>query len=612
MTIKPHPPLIVVGVIVLAVLLLSLAARATLARTQAQTDGWQTYTSDDAAFSFDYPPDAVISTSDDVSQAYKIVYAEFTLTDTTDYQGISVMVLGNPQSLPPQQFLADRYTQAGVQQPAAAQRAVAMTIDQRPAIRLQRDPLVGDQDKYTVLIPGNGVMYRLNLYGGGVGGSVEPPADVLAIFDRLVKSFRVLDQPLRPKQSVLTPQATTAEPPVATVFTYPLQSAAGVNYGVPVGIVNDGTHMEWLGYGIRNLDQWGVKCYGVDWARMIHTGEDWYRLDGGNTAGTPVYAVADGLVVRQNPGVSYPGNVILIQHRLPDGRLIYSMYGHVNNVQVVQGQIVQRGQQIATVLYQNYTGRTPSQHPRWDSHLHFEMRNFLDGTAIYTPGTNAYGYNYPACTYAYPGRGYTYLINPDDYPYPGAGWIAPTEFIKAHADGTQPPPPPPSPPPPTCTPSELIQNGGFESGLPSTPWVATNSLGRKDPLVYRRRPHTGRWGGWLGSVVNYDDALTQRVSVPAGAGKLVLTFWRQVRSTERAGSDHDILTVQLNTDGGQLIGTPVVITSAVRRNVWVQETATIDPAGYSGPAVLSLSGHNDGRYASSFFVDDVSLVQQCQ
>ncbi len=615
----------------LAAIVLGLAVRAVLARglaqEPAQADGWQTYTSDDAAFSFDYPPDTIISTSDDASQHYKIVYAEFTLTDTiadtatstangtaagdsgSDYQGVSVMVLDNPQGLQPQQFVADRYTQAGVRQSAAAQQAVAMTIDQRPAVRLQRDPLVGDQDKYSVLIPGNGVMYRVDLFGGGLGGMVEPPPGVQAIYDRLVKSFRVLDQTLLPKQTVLAPQQTSALPPVATVFTYPLQSAAGVNYGVPVGIVNDGTHMEWLGYGIRNLDQWGIKCYGVDWTRMIHTGEDWYRLDGGNTAGTPVYAVADGLVVRQNPGISYPGNVILIQHRLPDGRLIYSMYGHVNNVRVVQGQVVQRGQQIATVLYQNYTGRTPSQHPRWDSHLHFEMRNFLDATAIYTPGTNAYGYNYPACTYAYPGRGYTYLIHPDDYPYPGAGWIAPTEFIKAHSGGTPPPPPPP--PPPTCTPAELVQNGGFEAGLPPTPWAASNSLNRKDPRVYRTRPHAGRWGGWLGSVVNYADTLTQRVNVPAGAGKLVLTFWRQVRSTEPAGSDHDRLTVQLSTDGGQPIGAPLVITSAAKRNLWAKVMATLDAAGYSGPAVLSFSGQNDGRYASSFFVDDVSLVKQC-
>jgi murein DD-endopeptidase MepM/ murein hydrolase activator NlpD len=599
MTIKTHPRLIAVGVMLLAVIALSLAARAAV----AQTGGWQTYTADDAAYSFDYPPDTVISSSDDASLAYKIVYAEFTLTSTTDYQGISVMVLDNPHNMQAQQFVSARYTAAGVRQGVLAQRSVAMTVDQRPAIRLQRDPVIGDQDKYSVLIPGEGVMYRLNLYGGGLGGAIEPPPEVQAIFDRVVKSFRVLPQALKPKQTVMTPQTASAEPAATDIFTYPLRSGAGVNYGVPVGIVNDDTHMEWLGYGIRNLDQWGVKCYGVDWTRMLHTGEDWYRLDGANTAGTPVYAVADGVVVRQNPGISYPGNVILIRHRLSNGRDVYSMYGHVNNVSVVQGQTVQRGQQIATVLYQNYTGRTPSQHPKWDSHLHFEMRYFLDGTAIYTPGTNAYGYNYPGCTYAYPGRGYTYLIHPDDYPYPGAGYIGPTAFISARLGGNTPPP--------TCTPQELIQNGGFESGVPATPWTATNSLNKKDPLVYRTRPHTGKWGGWLGNVASYTDVLAQRVSVSAGSTRLVLTFWRQVRSAEPAGSNHDNMTLQLVTAGGQVIGAPLVISSAAARNTWVQEKLTFDVTGFSGQATLSFTGRNDARYQSSFFIDDVSLVRSC-
>ena len=108
------------------------------------------------------------------------------------------------------------------------------------------------------------------------------------------------------------------------------------------------------------------------------------------------------------------------------------MYGHVANVSVAAGDTVTRGQQIATVIGQNYTGRTGARHPSWDSHLHFEMRWFLDGGNIYTPATNAYGYNYPACTWLYPGRGYTVRIHPDAYPYPDAGYVDPSDFIAAH------------------------------------------------------------------------------------------------------------------------------------------------------------------------------------
>jgi murein DD-endopeptidase MepM/ murein hydrolase activator NlpD len=579
-----------------------LAALALAATVMAQSDGWQTYASDDASYSLDLPPDAVVSTSEDASLRFKIVYAQFAVTDTTDYQGISVMVLENPDNLAPRAFVAGQYRQAGVRQSAQAQRSTAaLRVGDRTAIRLQRDAVVGDLDKYTVLIPGDGVVYRLNLYGGGVGGPVEPSKQTEAIFDRVVKSFRLLAQPLTPRQNVMAPQAQAAEVAASDIFTYPLRSGNGVNYGVPVGIVVDNTHLEWLGYGIRNFDQWGIKCYGVDWARMIHTGEDWYRLDGANSAGSPVYAVADGVVARHNPGISYPGNVVMIKHTLSTGRVIYSMYGHVTNVSVVQGQAVKRGQQIATVIYQGYTGRTRSQHPSYDSHLHFEMRAFLDGTNIYVPSTNAYGYNYPACTYAYPGRGYTYIIHPDNYPYPGAGYIAPTAFINAHLQGQ----------PPDCTPAELVSNGGFEGGLPGTPWTAVNSAGKIDPLIYRTRPHTGVWGGWLGNVVNYTDTLAQPINVPAGAASLTLTFWRQVRSAEPAGNGNDRMVVLLSTPQGQAVGAPFVLTSAATRNTWVKETVTFSLNGYSGAATLSFTGINNGASASSFFVDDVSLVKPC-
>ena len=588
-------------IVITAVATVLAVGMAVAAVARAQEGAWQTYTSDDAAYSFDYPPGTHLTASDDASLRFKIVYAEFDITGTTDYQGVSVMVLENPNNLTIQRFIAAQYRAAGLRATAQAQRGVAMQINSRPALKLQRDSVIGNLDKYTVLIPGAGVMYRINLYGGGVGGEIEPGQPVEAGFNRLVKSFRVLPQPLKPKQA-LAAHAPVAEPPVATVFTFPLRSGAGVNYGVPERVINDGTHMEWLGYAIRNLDQWGVKCYGVDWTRMLHTGEDWYRLDGADTAGAPVYAIADGVVAKQDPGISYPGNVIVIRHRLADGSDIYSMYGHVANVSVAEGQIVQRGQQIATVIYQRYTGRSPARHAAYDSHLHFEMRRFLDGTNIYVPGTNAYDYNYPACTYAYPGRGYTYIIHPDNYPYPGQGYVGPTAFILAHSGQT----------PPGCTPVELVVNGGFENGLPGAPWTVANSANKNDPLIYEYLPHTGRWGGWLGNVVNYTDTLAQVVNVPAGVKKLALTFWLQVVSAEPPGSANDRMAALLSSSQGQAIGAPFIVTSAAARNVWAQQTATYDVTAYAGqPVTLSFTGFNDAASASSFFIDDVSLMTQC-
>jgi hypothetical protein len=89
------------------------------------------------------------------------------------------------------------------------------------------------------------------------------------------------------------------------------------------------------------------------------------------------------------------------------------MYAHLGSVSVTQGQIVVRGQPIGTVLYQ-----------AGDSHLHFEMRWFLDGTWIYPSSTACNGIVY--------GRGYTYLIHPDDFPAIDHGYVDPDAFIQAH------------------------------------------------------------------------------------------------------------------------------------------------------------------------------------
>ncbi len=570
--------------------------------TQAQEPAWQTFTSDDAAYSFEYPAESVIQTSEDASLRYKLVYVQFPITTTGAYQGVSVMVIENPSNQNVRDLVATQYAQAKQAMPQVARSAVGFEVNGRAAIKLERDLVAGDLDKYSVWVQGEGVTYRINLFGGGVGGEVEPTPETEAIFNRLVQSFKILDTLLKP-HTIPNPQSLipNLDPPIATVFTYPLRSGVSQGYGVPTGIVVGGTRMEWLDYGIRNLDQWRTKCYGVDWSRMIHTGEDWYRDDylTANTAGSPVYAVADGVVAQHNPGISYPGNVVLIRHRLANGRNIYSMYGHVANVSVVQGQQVKRGQQIATVLNQGYTGRTPAKHPSWDSHMHFEMRYFENGANIYVPGTNAYGYNYPACTYAYPGRGYTYIVHPDAYPYPNAGWTDGSEFIAANLEG-----------PTGCMPQELLGNGNFELGR--VVWGATNSAGIADPLIYTSRPRTGKWGGWLGNRATYTDTLSQVIQVPANSQTLRLSFWRYVQSKEATGNVDDKMSLVLRNPDGLPIATQEVATSATPRNVWQQFTTEFNLLNYAfATATLSLTGANDGDLVSSFFVDDVSLQKLC-
>ncbi len=626
------------------------APQTTFASQQAYQNSpanWQTYTSPDAGYTIDLPPNAEITESDDAALRYKILFVNLPDASTTLYQGLSILVVES--DLDPAAYVAQAYADASGGTPPTNTPLAGrpLTINGRTALRLARDPVVGDGDKFTTLIAGDGVLYRINLFGGGKGGFSEPTAQAIADYEESVNSFEVLVVPRQPKPEAPRSVAPPATLVVADRFTWPLQSGQGVNYGIPEGLTVAGTHVEHLGYAIRNLDQWGVKCYGVDWSRMLHTGEDWYRLDGASTAGTPVYAVANGVVAKHNPGISYPGNVVMIRHRLADGRDLYSMYGHVTNVRVVEGQTVTVGQQIATVLYQSYTGRTPSQHTVVDAHLHFEMRWFLDGTNIYVPGTNAYNYNYPGCTYAYPGRGYTYIIHPDNYPYPGKGYVEPSAFISEHlgngptatpthtplptATPTGTPPPTATAkatataPAPTATPTtlptisptpvpqscEYLRNGNFEAGPNTASWTASNSSNRVDPLIYRTSARASLYGGWFGNVLNYTDTLKQSITLPADRDGATLRFWRYVRSSEATTSERDTLQVLLISANGneQLMKT---ITTAVARNQWVLETVPLDLASISGASTtLAFRGTNNATLVSSFYVDDVALTMPC-
>ena len=90
--------------------------------------------------------------------------------------------------------------------------------------------------------------------------------------------------------------------------------------------------------------------------------------------GQPVYAVADGEVVFAEVVVESWRGLIVVKHSpLPDGKPVFSRYGHVENIQVNVGDFVKRGQQISTV---GLFGSTEGQ----NYHLHFDISctNILD------------------------------------------------------------------------------------------------------------------------------------------------------------------------------------------------------------------------------------------
>jgi len=220
----------------------------------------------------------------------------------------------------------------------------------------------------------------------------------------LLLGFLATGTPFRPDSETAARAQTV---PIATEFSLPLGYRDGRSYGPRINYRGEKL-IEDTEYGVKNPDMQGITCFGLDWWRIYHAGVDWYRQDGKSTAHAEVTAVADGIV--KYISYDFPGAVMIIRHRLPpDGKQkIFSLYGHMdpNSVTVSVGQIVQRGQKLGTVLLQYYDGRYTDYHD--DSHLHFEMRDFYDGSSLYP--------NYPYCNGYIPGRGYTYPEIPDVFP----------------------------------------------------------------------------------------------------------------------------------------------------------------------------------------------------
>ncbi len=104
-----------------------------------------------------------------------------------------------------------------------------------------------------------------------------------------------------------------------------------------------------------------------------HTGDDLNGIGGMNSdLGDPIFSVADGLVIYAGEPSSGWGNIVVIAHRARDGRVLHSMYAHMDRIDVRLDALVARGQVIGTVGTGN--GYYPA-------HLHFEMRD-SDGIDI--------------------------------------------------------------------------------------------------------------------------------------------------------------------------------------------------------------------------------------
>ncbi len=102
-----------------------------------------------------------------------------------------------------------------------------------------------------------------------------------------------------------------------------------------------------------------------DFTVNTHLGEDWNKNSGGNTdCGEPVFAAANGTIVyAENAGTGW-GNVLIIEHDLPDGKKVQTLYGHLRKILKTSGAVKMREQ----------VGEVGNADGKYLCHLHFELR----------------------------------------------------------------------------------------------------------------------------------------------------------------------------------------------------------------------------------------------
>lgn len=166
---------------------------------------------------------------------------------------------------------------------------------------------------------------------------------------------------------------------------------------------------------------------------------------------------------------------------------------------------------------------------------------------------------------------------------------------------------------------ELISDGGFESatasGLSAPGWTAATNLANHDIVEYHGPcPHAGANYAQLGGRNNADDTLTQTIAIPEGSTAAPLTFWVSILTTENHRKAYDYLRVEVRNASGALLATPLTLTNLDSASNGNQlgtyfQPAAVDLSAYAGQTIeLVFHGTNDSEYATTFLIDDVSVV----
>ncbi|NRD76830.1 peptidase S53 [Bacillus sp. BRMEA1] len=153
------------------------------------------------------------------------------------------------------------------------------------------------------------------------------------------------------------------------------------------------------------------------------------------------------------------------------------------------------------------------------------------------------------------------------------------------------------------TATQLIQNGGFESG--QSPWVESSTGGYQ--IIDSSLPHSGSYSAYLNGYNNSTDIIYQTVTIPSTATSATLTFWTYVSTTE-ISHPYDYLYAQVRNSSGSALSTLLTLNDGTASG-WVQHSYNL--INFKGQTIqIAFKGTNDSSNPTDFYVDDVSLQVQ--
>ena len=156
----------------------------------------------------------------------------------------------------------------------------------------------------------------------------------------------------------------------------------------------------------------------------------------------------------------------------------------------------------------------------------------------------------------------------------------------------------------STTATELVKNGGFESG--ATSWTQTSGVINNDS---GEAAHAGSYKAWLdGYGSAHTDYVRQSIAIPATATKATLDFFMHIDTAEPTTTAYDTLSVQVITSAGKYV--TLASWSNMNAAAGYQEH-TVDLSAYIGQTVqINFYGVEDSTQQTSFVIDDVSVKAQ--